>query len=348
MVDQVVLDRALHPDLRIGRGILCSVAGSRPGTLALFTQPEPSRLIDPALRQRALTTVFVQSLAEASLESVVGSLPTVDYILAVGGGVTMDAAKYAAWKTGTPLILAPSIISVDAAVTNTVAVRRAGKVIYQGFVAADVIVADLDLISAAPARLNRAGVGDLLSIYTALTDWKLAASSGHIAFDSALALRSEQVLERVWQMADDIARVSDNALAGVVTSYAEINALCLEAGHSGPEEGSEHYFAYRVEDVTQRSYVHGELVGLGCVLMAALQGNDHAKVASFLDRCRVEWRPVQLGLTRGECRLALIGLSAYVRASGLPHSIIDEVDLGEDGVRRLMSLHDLRFADAEG
>ena len=60
-----------------------------------------------------------------------------------------------------------------------------------------------------------------------------------------------------------------------------MNALCLRVGHSGPEEGSEHYFAYAAEALTGRSFVHGEIVGLGVVLMSGLQGRDAARVATF-------------------------------------------------------------------
>ena len=75
---------------------------------------------------------------------------------------------------------------MDAPVTNTVAVRRAGTVVYEGFVVAESIVADLALIARAPARLNRAGVGDLLSIHTGRFDWALGARAGTVAFDAAI------------------------------------------------------------------------------------------------------------------------------------------------------------------
>ena len=100
-----------------------------------------------------------------------------------------------AWRRGTPLLLAPSIISVDASVTNTIALRRAGQVEYVGFVVAEAIIADLDLISRAPARLNRAGVGDLLSIETARVDWALGAKAGRLDFDEDVDAAAAQVLD---------------------------------------------------------------------------------------------------------------------------------------------------------
>ena len=107
----------------------------------------------------------------------------------------------------------------------------------------------------------------------------------------------------------------------------EVNALLLTVGHSGPEEGSEHYFGYAAEAHTGRSFVHGELIGLGTVLMSGLQQNDQARAAAFLDRCGVEWRPSQLDLDRDTLLAVLVDLPRFVRAAGLPHSIVDEAAL---------------------
>lgn len=334
--DGDLIERAKSPVLRIGRDVLAAEIAALPGRYALLTQPEPAALVDPAIVGRAAATVMVGSLAAADLETLVAGLPDVDRVVGIGGGMTLDAAKYVAWRRGIPLVLAPSIVSVDAAVTNTVAVRDGGHVEYRGFVVAEAIVADLALIGRAPARLNRAGVGDLLSIHTALWDWRAAAAAGKIAFDAALADRSAAVLAQLYDLADEIAAVSDRALEAVLRGYAEVNALCLTAGHSGPEEGSEHYFGYRLEAVTGRSFVHGELIGLGSVLMAALQANEPRRVAGFLDRAGVGWRPVEQDLDRAVLREALTGLPAFVREAGLPHSIIDEADLGPDAVERLL------------
>jgi glycerol-1-phosphate dehydrogenase [NAD(P)+] len=334
--DGDLIERAKSPVLRIGRDVLAAQIAALAGRYALLTQPEPAAFVDPTIAGRAAATVMVGSLAAADLETLVAGLPDVDRVVGIGGGMTLDAAKYVAWRRGIPLVLAPSIVSVDAAVTNTIAVRDGGRVEYRGFVVAEVIVADLALIGRAPARLNRAGVGDLLSIHTALWDWRAGAAAGKVAFDAALADRSAAVLAQLYDLAVEISAVSDRALEAVLRGYVEVNALCLTAGHSGPEEGSEHYFGYRLEAVTGRSFVHGELIGLGSVLMAALQANEPGRVATFLDRAGVGWRPAEQGLGRAVLREALTGLPAFVREAGLPYSIIDEADLGPDAVERLL------------
>jgi len=147
----------------------------------------------------------------------------------------------------------------------------------------------------------------------------------------------DAVLERLYELADEVADVTDRALEHIIRAFAEVNALLLAVGHSGPEEGSEHYFGYAVEAHTGRSFVHGELIGLGVVLMSGLQGNDQARATAFLDRCRVRWRPEQIGLDRATLEAVLVDLPRFARKAGLPHSILDETEPDRDTIDRLLA-----------
>ncbi len=336
VMDAHLLERAKNPLLRVGRAILDGAVDDLPGRFALVSQPGPMAQLDDRLIRAAAVVLEAESLDEPALLSLVHELPDVEHIVGIGGGMVMDTAKYLAWKGGLPLLLAPSIISVDACVTNTIAVRRNGTVEYDGFVVADAIVADLALIATAPARLNRAGVGDLLSIQTGSFDWALGSKAGSIDFDARIDAAAAEVLEALYLIADEVARVTDRALEHIIRAYAAVNTLLLDAGHSGPEEGSEHYFAYAAEAVTGRSFVHGELVALGVVLMSGLQCNDQAPAADFLDRCGVEWRPESLGLEPSLLEQIILGLPAFVRRAGLPHSIIDEAAIDPETTSQLL------------
>ncbi len=346
-MDAELLARAMAPDLRIGRGILAPHLAALPGSYVLLSQPGPLAAADPEIAARATVVVEVASLAAEDLVALEQALPVADRIVGLGGGLTVDAAKYVAWRRGVPVILAPSIVSVDAPVTNTIAVRRGGTVVYEGFIVAEAIVADLAIIAQAPARLNRAGVGDLLSIHTGRFDWALGTKAGTIAFNEAIDAAAARALDQTYALADEIAATTDHALASILRLYAAVNTLLLKVGHAGPEEGSEHYFGYHAEGVTGRSFVHGELIGLGTALMSALQDNQPGRVRTFLDRSGVAWRPTYLGLDRMTLATILTGLPAFVRSAGLPHSIIDEADLSVPAVDRLIaSLADVRVGAA--
>lgn len=336
-MDAATLARAMRPDLRVGRHILAEQVASLDRDYVLVSQPQPLALLEGSIAAGATAIVEATTLDEAALQASARELPPASGIVGIGGGVTMDTAKYLAWQTSVPLLLAPSIVSVDAAVTNTIAIRRDGTVVYEGFVVADAIVADLDLIARAPPRLNRAGVGDLLSIQTARADWARGARAGRIAFDAEVDAAAQQELTALYAQADEVAAVSDVALEHIVRAYARVNALCLHVGHSGPEEGSEHYFAYAAEAATGRSFVHGEIVGLGVVLMASLQGTGAAEAAAFLDGCAVAWRPEALDVDGRQLEGILADLPGFVRRAGLPWSVIDETAFDTQTITTLLA-----------
>ncbi len=320
-------ERAREPNLRFVVGGAGATIRTLEGRVALICQPEPLAELGASSVDTVAATRTVSSLSDEALTALDAGLPPVDVIVGLGGGTAIDAAKYVAWQRELPLVLLPSIVSVDACVTNTVAVRTGGGVEYQGFVVADAIVVDADLIRRAPAKLNRAGVGDLLSIHTALWDWQAGDRAGRSTYRPEIAATAAAVLDHIDDMADEIGDVSPAAVEAIVRGYAEVNALCLDVGHSQPEEGSEHYLAYRLEAMTGRSFVHGELVGLGTVTMAVAQGHDPERPVRILERSQVAWRPDELGLEPTVLELALAGLPVFVSDQRLPYSIIDETDL---------------------
>lgn len=320
------------PALVFGADVLTFAVQAMPRPYALITQPEPLGL----LRQRAAGDLggaaaveIVSSLAEADLDRLERDLPPVQAVFGLGGGTAMDAAKFVAWRRAKPLYLAPSAVSVDACVTNTIAVRSAGTVEYRGFVVAEQVLVDVTLIRHAPARMNRAGLGDLLSIHTALRDWQSGMTNGGTKVIPRVAVQAAEIFDSITALAGEVFAVSSPGIEALVRAYLAISQLCLEVGHAQAEEGSEHYFAYCLENVTGRSFIHGEAVTLGTVLMAELQRNTPERIRSVADQAGVQWRPADLGLRPGELATTLRRLPTFVREARLPWSVIDEARLDD-------------------
>jgi len=323
------------PRLVFGDGVLARGAGQIPRPYALLAQPEPLRQADPGVRDLAGHVRLVTSLREADLAELEQLVPDVAAVLGLGGGTAMDAAKFLAWRRGVPLLLAPSAVSVDASVTNTIAVRAGRGVEYRGFVVAEAVFVDFGLIGQAPPRMNRAGAGDLLSIHTALRDWELGAGHGGAELVPEAASRAAQILQTIERLAGDIRAVSRRGIEAVVRAYLEINELATALGHAQLEEGSEHYFAYCLESVTGRTFIHGEAVTLGAVLMSALQDNQPGRVRATADAAGIRWRPADLGLGEDDLAVTLSRLPGFVRDTALPWSVIDEEPIDEAAVRWL-------------
>jgi glycerol dehydrogenase-like iron-containing ADH family enzyme len=321
-VSPELVAQAMDPKLLFGRAILEKTSRNW-GRYLLLTMPEPWTVAHPMVGESPTHVCYVESMDREVVERVEPGLPLADTVVGLGGGMALDMAKYVAWRRGVDPVLVPSIASVDACVTNTIAVREEGKVRYIGFVVPQVVLADFGLMESAPPYLNRAGIGDILSIHTALWDWRAAADQGLIQFEAEEARQVAALVDGIEERAEGIYAVTEEALQWLIAAYAGENALCLRVGHSRPEEGSEHFFAYNVEHRTGRGFVHGELVCLGVLLMSRLQENQPERIERILEATRVRFQPRDLGLSLAEVEAALLTLLAYVEAEGLPYSIIN-------------------------
>ncbi len=142
--------------------------GSSLGRYVVMTQPIPWGLVKDRIGGNPVSTNMISSLDYEALESLVRDVLPVDYVIGIGGGVSIDAAKYFAWRRKCPAIFAPTIVSVDVYATPMAGVRRSERVAYEGDVTPERLVIDFKAIQSAPKKLNSAGCGDVFSCKTGL------------------------------------------------------------------------------------------------------------------------------------------------------------------------------------
>jgi len=271
---------------------------------------------------------FVEDMDLTTLEQLDRELPPCDVVVGVGGGSCCDTAKYLAWKRGCRMILVPTIVSVDAPLTNMVAVRVDKAVKYVGDIFPREVIVDYDLIRQAPPELNRAGAADIASIHTALYDWELARRLRGEAYDAEVAWLAAGCLAELDCNASEVHDVTPRGIDTIVDLYRREVEFCARIGTSRPEEGSEHLIAYNIEHRTRRHFVHGDLVALGIFLMSRLQDNRHEWAVSLMDRLGLRYRVP--GVSREEVRQCLETLKAFVGKEDMFFSIVDEVPITED------------------
>ncbi len=214
-----------------------------------------------------------------------------EIVYAVGGGLVADASKYIAAKLNLPLIVLPTALSVDAFITAASGIRRDGCVYYIETKVPERLILDLETVAKAPASIRAAGVTDVLSIATGCWDWKFAHEQNEnpagMEFIPWVYDNAQSILSGVLDCAEAAGRGDREGLKALYDCLAMEVQLCNQVGHSRPEEGSEHYFAYALENEMGHGLPHGNLVGPGILLFARLQGQDTARLERALMACHV-------------------------------------------------------------
>jgi glycerol dehydrogenase-like iron-containing ADH family enzyme len=320
----VPLEEASAVDVLRGLGPYTLAAADPPWGALAPQVPPPVRLL------------LAWDMELTALEALLDGEPDTEVVVGLGGGSALDTAKFLAWRTGKRLVQIPGITSVDAAFTEEIGVRVDRRVRYVGRAVPERVVLDLPLVRSAPPRLNRAGVGDILSCHTALHDWRLAADRGMgTAWDETWAQVGRTYLAELRAAADDIRAVSDDGVRYLADTYRRMGAAIAAAGHPRFEEGSEHFLAYAYERLTGAHQVHGELVSMCVVALAALQGNDPGGAADLVRRTGVRAHPLDLGIDRATFVAAVLALPGYVVDEDLDFSVANVADVTEQTARGL-------------
>jgi glycerol dehydrogenase-like iron-containing ADH family enzyme len=105
------------------------------------------------------------------------------------------------------------------------------------------------------------------------------------------------------------------------------------AGTPRPEEGSEHVYFYSLEELTGRSFLHGEVVGTGIYVIRHFQRGDEEETAREMDGFGLRYRPSDYGVSREEFISALLHMKKYAsyRAyrAKIPYTILDDTPITE-------------------
>ena len=277
IVDPDAIVRLPHVVRTLGHARACQViadtntmaaAGDRVLALlrsAKIASEEPIVLSEtPRLKPRAETARDVG----AHLKST-GALP-----IAVGAGVINDVTKYAAEMAGLPYVSVATAASMDGYAASGAAMLDGGFKRTLACAPPIAIVADLDVIAKAPARMAAWGYGDLAGKVVAGADWILADAVGEDPLDQAAFALVQDNVKRWLSQSDRIRGHDIEALRGLVDGLLIAGFAMQAHGNSRPASGSEHQLSHVWEmdgvSVDGEPAAHGACVGVGAVAMLAM------------------------------------------------------------------------------
>jgi glycerol-1-phosphate dehydrogenase [NAD(P)+] len=295
----------LHIDVRRGAvsnlaAILADGRISAGGDVAVVVGPGQGERVADLLRP-TLKSADVYTTSGGTLDAAMelgGKLRSRPYdaVVGIGGGKTVDTAKYAATRWALPMVSVATSLANDGVASPVASLINDGIKGSYGVHIPIAVIVDLDFVEDGPDDHSRAGIGDVISNISALADWELAREMRGEPVDGLAAtlarMGAEAVLTHPGDMSDD----------GFVTVLAEAlicSGLAMAVcGSSRPSSGGCHEIMHATDSLFPGTASHGELAGLGALFCTFLRGDERrfAQMADCLRRHRLPRTAADVGL----------------------------------------------------
>jgi glycerol-1-phosphate dehydrogenase [NAD(P)+] len=247
-----------------------------------------------------------------------------DAVVGIGGGRTLDTAKWAAARYGLPMVSVATSLAHDGLASPVASLEHDGGHGSYGVHIPLAVVVDLDFVARGPDRQTRSGIGDAVSNLSACADWELArAARGEPVDGLAVTLArtgAEAVVHHPGTLNDD----------GFLTALAEaliLGGVAMSVcGSSRPCSGGCHEISHALDTLRPGAGTHGEQVGLGAAFCSFLRGDAarFGQITGCLRRHSLPVRPADLGLSDADFADA-VGYAPRTRPGR--YTILEHLDL---------------------
>jgi glycerol-1-phosphate dehydrogenase [NAD(P)+] len=214
-----------------------------------------------------------------------------DAVVGIGGGKTIDAAKYAATRWALPMVSVATSLANDGVASPVASLVNDGIKGSYGVHIPIAVIVDLDFVADGPEEYNRAGIGDVISNISALADWELAREVRGEPVDGLAAALARMGAEAVLSHPGDI---TDDGFVTVLAEALIASGLAMAVcGSSRPSSGGCHEIMHATDSLFPGTASHGELAGVGALFCTFLRGDEQrfAPMAGCLSRHRLPGPP---------------------------------------------------------
>jgi glycerol-1-phosphate dehydrogenase [NAD(P)+] len=300
----------LHIDVRRG-----AIAGLGPlladrrisagGDVAVVVGPGQGRqiaeLIQPSLRSADVFTVVGGTIDGATELGDKLRQRSYDAVVGIGGGKTIDTAKYAATRYGIPMVSVATSLANDGIASPVASLDHDGRRGSYGAHIPIAVVVDLDFVENGPDRQTQAGIGDAVSNVNAVADWELAHAIRGEPVDGLAATLARTGAEA---LINHPGSINDDAFLTTLAEALILGGIAMAVcGSSRPASGGCHEISHAMDSLFPGTGSHGEQVGLGALFCTFLRGDKgrdkgrFAQLAGCLDRHGLPRLPAELRLS---------------------------------------------------
>ncbi|MBN1323292.1 MAG: NAD(P)-dependent glycerol-1-phosphate dehydrogenase [Methanotrichaceae archaeon] len=219
-----------------------------------------------------------------------------DFIIGAGGGRSIDLAKLASLHLDIPFISVPTAASHDGICSSMASLTVDGEARSIPARAPLAVIADTSVIASAPARMLSAGCGDIISNHTAIMDWRLAHRLRNEEYSEYAAALSSMTARMIVELAPTIRPGLEESAKVVIQALISSGVAMSIAGSSRPASGSEHMFAHSINRLSSSNALHGELCGIGTIIMMYIHGGDWEMIREALHQLKAPTTASQVGI----------------------------------------------------
>ena len=253
------------------------------------------------------------------------------FLIGVGGGTKIDAAKLSASRQEIPFISVPTTLSHDGIASPLASVKGLDKPYSVMAQAPLAIIADTDVIAQAPWRSVISGCGDAIAKFTAVKDWQLAheeTDEYYGEYAASLALMSAKL---VIENAKLIKPGNEEGLRVLLEALISCGVAMSIAGSSRPCSGSEHLFSHALDMFKCPHAMHGEQCGVGSILSAYLHNAKWKRIRDTLKQIGAPTTASELGV-KDEDLVKALEIAATIRPER--YTILHKLNLDHEACEK--------------